>query len=286
MEGKTVRRSLVRAGWRRIHYGAWAEPGREIDLGLRVRAIQLVDPELVASHRAAAALWGIELLGVRELDRVPPEFTNERWGSGTSRDGKVHRAALRPEEVTTLRPATAPAPRLTTPARTLADLLRSEGRDEALVAVDSALTCRQRRAPLVTLAQLTAAVDALPPRGRAEVRSRLALADPKCESPAETVARLRFQDAGLHPESQVELDVAGGRRVRVDFLFRAKRVVVEIEGYAFHGSRAAHDRDVARFNALQSCPEVALVLRFTAVEVFAAPELVIARIREALRSAA
>ncbi|WP_405654220.1 endonuclease domain-containing protein [Streptomyces sp. NBC_01386] len=70
--------------------------------------------------------------------------------------------------------------------------------------------------------------------------------------------------------------------MRPDFFFVRDGVVVEIEGYAFHGTREAHRRDVERFNDLQMCPEVRLILRFTAHEVFDDSARMVARIRHAL----
>jgi very-short-patch-repair endonuclease len=121
-------------------------------------------------------------------------------------------------------------------------------------------------------------------RGAVRARGRLTLADPASGSPAETVARLRMHDAGLHPETQAEVVTSAGRVLRPDFLFRAQGVAVEIEGYAYHGRCEDHRRDVARFNDLQQCPEVRFVLRFTAEEVFRSPGTVIATIRRAVGS--
>lgn len=196
---------------------------------------------------------------------------------------RVHRASLAPGDVVTRWGL-----RLTTPTRTVVDLLRTGDRDEALVAVDSALTRRTvggvRRVPLVTLAALTAALEG-PLRGGSGARSRLRLADPKAGSPAETIARLRMHDAGLHPESQAELRTPDGRRRCLDFLFRAEGLAVEAEGYAYHGTRAAHRQDIARFNQVLQCPEVRLLLRYTATDVFYRPARMIEEIRAALAQA-
>ncbi|WP_199545621.1 endonuclease domain-containing protein [Streptomyces sp. N35] len=270
-------------GWVRLGAAAWAVPGAEVDVGMRVRAVQATSPHLIASHRTAARLQSIELFAPGD----ELAFTDLRGANRKLRsDVKVHRCALAERETREVDDGL----RVTTPLRTLTDLLRTGSLDDALTAVDSALTWRgrgdTRRPPLVRLDHLTAAAGELPHAGRRKAQDRLALADPRCESVAETIARLRMDEAGLRPESQVELAAARGRRVRVDFLFREQRVAVEIEGYAYHGSREAHVRDLGRFNALQSCPEIDTVLRFTAVQVFASPAVVIARIREALAAAA
>ncbi|MGP4084711.1 hypothetical protein [Streptomyces sp. KR55] len=134
---------------------------------------------------------------------------------------------------------------------------------------------------LTVPATLAAALDS-PLRGSVRARRWLEPADPGSGSPAETIARLRMHDAGLHPESQAELRTPDGRRRFLDFPFRAEGLGVEIEGYTYHGTRDSHRRDVARFNQIAQCPEVRLVLRFTAEDVFHRPAQMIQQIRAAL----
>ncbi|MGW5659556.1 hypothetical protein ACWEWG_05560 [Streptomyces sp. NPDC003758] len=268
--------------WIHVRNGVWAEPGRTPDLRIRLHAVQLLNPRLVVSHRSAAALWLIETLTPSTgapLEFIDPELTHRPEGKGV----RVHRVALVRGEVVDRRGL-----RITEPVRTLADLLRVGPRDEALVAVDSALAYRRvggvRRAPLTTPDSIRAALEA-PARGAARARRWLPLCDPRAGSPAETIARLRLYDAGLHPESQAELLTPAGRRVILDFLFRAEGLAVEIEGYAYHGTRESHRRDVARFNQILQCPEVRSVLRFTAEDVFHHPARMIERVRGALAAA-
>ncbi|MEW2810167.1 hypothetical protein AB0929_24130 [Streptomyces massasporeus] len=272
-------RALRAEGWGRLQAGAWAEPGRDAELPVRLRAVQLLNPRLVVSHRSAAALWRIETLApatVAPLDFIDPALTFR----GKARGVRVRRANLDPGD-TALRYGL----RLTSPVRTLADLLRSLPRDDALVALESGVTYRRvghvRRAPLTSLDTVGAALT-LPGQGSARARRRLGLCDPRAGSPAETIARLRMTDAALHPESQVELFTPAGRRVVLDFLFRREGLAVEIEGYAYHGTREAHRRDISRFNQVLQCPEVRSLLRFTAQDVFHHPARMISEIRAAL----
>ncbi|MFJ2928532.1 hypothetical protein ACIPIU_26430 [Streptomyces massasporeus] len=216
------------------------------------------------SHRSAAALWRIETLA--PATEVPLEFIDPALTfRGKARGVRVRRAHLDRGD-TALRHGL----RLTSPARTLADLLRSLPRDDALVALESGVSHRRvgrvRRAPLTSLDTVGAAL-ALPGQGAARARRRLGLCDPRAGSPAETVARLRMTDAALRPENQVELITPAGRRVVLDFLFRCEGPAVEIEGYAYHGTREAHRRDISRFNQVLQCPEVRGLLRFTALDV-------------------
>jgi len=274
-------RALRADGWTQLRRGAWAEPDRNPDLLTRLRAEQLREPRLVVSHRSAAALWRIEVLSdAREepLEFIDPQLTIRRTGNGV----RAHRLSLAPQDVVERQGV-----RLTGPTRTLADLLRSGPRDEVIVAVDSALTHRRvgrvRRAPLTTQNEIAAALEATTASaGSARAQGWLRMTDPLAGSPAETVARLRMYDAGLHPESQAELRTPDGRRRVLDFLFRAEGLGVEIEGYAYHGTRDAHRRDIHRFNQLLQCPEIRSLLRFTAADVFRRPEYVIGEIRGAL----
>ncbi|MFF8839749.1 hypothetical protein [Streptomyces sp. NPDC015130] len=278
---------LRRDGWQGICRGAWAAPGKEVDWRVRATALQLLRPELVCSHGTAARVHRIELLGAPADEEPPPlDFT----APAASRSTRT--AVLRIHSTTTLTDGDSTVRRglrVTTPARTVGDLIRScDSREEAVVAADSALARRVvegiRREALVRYEDLAAEL-AAPRPGGPRARAWLPLTEATSGSPAESVARLRMRDAGLRPESQPPLWPAGaGRPLRPDFLFREAGLAVEVEGYAFHGTRRAHERDVARFNALQSCPEVRRVLRFTAREVFTAPDRMTRTIRTALTS--
>ncbi len=276
---RSLSRVLRVEGWTRIRAGAWVQPGQAVDLATRLRAVQLLRPQLVVSHRSAAALWRIETLGNgtdAALEFVDPKLALRRKSGGVH----VYRLPLTKADV-----AVRNGLRVTNPARTLADLLRAGPRNNALVAAESALTYRRvnrvRRAPVTRLDVIAKALEA-PLLGAKRARDWLGLIDPRSESPAETIARLHMHDAGLHPEPQAELLTPEGRRLRLDFLFRTEGVAVEVEGYAYHGTWDAHRRDVVRFNQIAQCPKVRRLLRFTAEDVFHRPALMIEGIRAAL----
>ncbi|MFE4616557.1 hypothetical protein ACFRJ7_10625 [Streptomyces sp. NPDC056747] len=277
---------LRRDGWQGICRGAWAVPGKDVDWRVRATALQFLRPELVCSHGTAARLHRIELLD-GTVDPGSLDFTAPA-SSRSTRDPLIRIHAT--TSLTDKDCATRRGLRVTTPTRTVGDLIRSCGsREEAVVAADSALARRAvggvRREALVRYEELAAEL-AAPRPGARRARAWLPLTEAASGSPAESVARLRMRDADLFPESQPPLRTAGGRTLRPDFLFREAGLAVEVEGYAFHGTRRAHERDVARFNALQSCPEVRRVLRFTAREVFTAPDRMTRTIRTALTSLA
>ncbi|WP_432752797.1 endonuclease domain-containing protein [Streptomyces sp. JL2001] len=300
-----LRGLLRREKWQWICRGAWAVPGKEVDWAVRARVVQLLRPPLVCSHGTAALLHRIELLnrdfpGVLEFTTLQPGGGTRggdghteracadgtgRGANGTGRGGidiRLHRTVRLEAREVCLRSGL----RVTSPARTVGDLIRQCGtREEAVVVADSALSRRTvrgvRREPLVHHEELAAELSARRP-GAPLARRRLALAEAASGSPAETIARLHLRDAGLHPECQPLLHTSSGRALRPDFFFRRAGLAVEIEGYAFHGTREAHARDVARFNALADCPDIDRVLRFTALDVFHHPDRVVSTIKGAL----
>ncbi|NJP82915.1 hypothetical protein HCK01_37580, partial [Streptomyces sp. AA8] len=244
-----------------------AEPGREAGLRLRLRALQLHHPELVASHTSAAAAHGIAL-----IRPCRPEFT--ALEGRRRRAGVVsHRVLLAESEVTVVAGV-----RVTTAVRTLSDLLRVLPAEEAVIAADSAFARGLARREDVALALDEAARRP----GTRPARRALALTDPASGSPAETKARLEMGREGLHPESQAEVTTARGRTARLDFLFRAEGLGIEIEGFTWHGTRAAHQNDAMRFNDLAGCPGVCRILRFTRDDVFHRPRLMVRTVRRAL----
>lgn len=263
-----VYRRLRTEGWQQLLPGAYADPRASGALRKRMYAIQHRYPALVASHRSAAALLGIAVLD-HDL-----ELTRIGKGGSQVAGAKVHLLSLSEKEVTHLEYGL----RVTSPLRTVADLLRGAPLVEAVVAADSAL--RQR---LVTFGGLLEAARAEGGR-RGEERALRALAavDPAAQSVAESAARVRIREAGLRPECQAELRAVNGRLLRADFLFRAAGLVVEIEGYPYHGTRWAHQQDAHRFNQLSMCAGVRRILRFTARDALSRPQWMIRTIEQAL----
>ncbi|MFJ3900796.1 hypothetical protein [Streptomyces sp. NPDC090025] len=205
----TLLRRLRGEGWQRLCRGAWAVPGKEVDWRVRAAAVQLLRPELVCSHGTAAAVHRVELLapGAQEgADLL--EFTARRASSGRIVHGRIRvhgSGALTERDCATRRGL-----RVTTAVRTVGDLIRAAGgREAAVVVAESALSHRRvaglRREPLVRAAELAAELAAPRRAGGPAARRWLPLAVPGSGSPAETVARLRLSDAGLHAEVQPTL---------------------------------------------------------------------------------
>lgn len=110
---------------------------------------------------------------------------------------------------------------LTSVPRTLVDLARHDRRD-AIMAADAAL--RER---LTTSAEIQLELaDAIGWPGVVQAREVLALADPRAESPLESITRLALHDDGFPaPELQVWMGAD-----RVDFYWPHYRLVLEADG--------------------------------------------------------
>lgn len=159
-------------------------------------------------------------------------------------------------------------PTSVTVASALARALVCRPAREALVSVDSALNLRR-----VTLDEVRLAL----PRDALAARLALNLADAHSRSPLETIARLELVGRGLDVRAGVVIHMVG----EVDLLVEG-RVVVELDGYAFHSGREAfrEDRRRDRELALQGY----VVLRFTAEEVLRQSWRLVAAVRAALAS--
>jgi len=99
------------------------------------------------------------------------------------------------------------------------------------------------------------------------------IASGAAESPLETVARAALVTAGLSVKEQVTIPGVG----RVDLVVE-EEVAVELDGWEFHRSREAFEHDRARDRQLlaRSVP----VMRFTARELRADPQAMVAQVAE------
>jgi very-short-patch-repair endonuclease len=201
-------------------------------------AVLAARPGAVLSHRAAAAMWDL-----RPSERSRPEVSTPRW---CRRAGiEVHRARLEPDEVTGIDGIP-----VTTVARTLLDLAavlpraqleRAMERAEALRLTDVVplgALLERHRGHRGTAALREAVKDRLQPvLTRSELEERF----------------LTFLDAHRLPRPEVNVDLrVGNRFVQADFLWRAQRLIVELDGHQTHGTRAAFERDRERDRTLQA----------------------------------
>lgn len=183
-------------------------------------AAALTTPGAMASHSTAAVLRGLPLAFVptRACVSVTPLHTGDIPG--------VHLHRTTSEMFV---PAVGSVP-CHSAERTLVDLAREHGATAAVVPMDFAL--RHRLVTADSLENLLLHAFRWP--GVKAARTAAARADPRSESPLESLSRLKFAHFGLPmPQLQVEIGDEHGRFIgRVDFLWPEAGVVGEVDGAA------------------------------------------------------
>jgi very-short-patch-repair endonuclease len=225
---KQAIKTRVAGGWlTRRHSGVYQLGVFAGPFGAEAAALLACGPESVISHHTAAALW-------RLLERVGPIHVSVPNGAGRRRAGiEVH--AL---EVTDF--VTRHGIRVATPARTLLDLASSmpERALDRLVEEAQVQLLLTRDELLRTVAEGA---------GRPGVRKLEAIVGSPHEpaftrSEAERRLVQLVKAAGL-PQPRTNARVAG---IEVDAVWHAQRLVVEVDGWTYHRTRAAFERDRAR----------------------------------------
>lgn len=253
-------RSLVRQGaWLPLHRDVYlvgehtsaTERGR---LLAAVTAAQLAwGPAAVASTHTAARLWRLRGLPPwpGDVHLTVPTSRSRRGGGGVVE----HFWATGPGEVTVYGPL-----RVTTPQRTLRDVLVDTDRATAVCLLDSALNQGLVRA--ADLPALAAANAGRP--GSARSRPWWTLADGRARSPLETRIRLVCVDGGVPPDAvRHPFHDARGRLVAVGALWwEDRRLLVEAD----EGGRsepAGTPRRDRRRDALELAVPGIRIVRFT-----------------------
>ncbi len=190
------------------------------------RAVALDKVEPVFSHITAAVAWGLPVEN-RQLDRVRL-IRRHGHGHGRSlRDAVEYQAGLSDDEI-----ALASGLVVTSVPRTVIDLARTSLLECGVVAADAALRLR-----LCTRDDLVDAVAAAKGRrGVARAGRAVAFADPRAESPLESVSRLTISRCTLpQPVLQHAIEWQGRRVATTDFAWPDQRVVGECDGAGKYG---------------------------------------------------
>ncbi|OLT53148.1 hypothetical protein BJF88_13080 [Cellulosimicrobium sp. CUA-896] len=193
--------------------------------------IEAVSRQLDGAHwfcgPSAALLWGLPLW---RLPRRVHVVQRNVPGRGAGADLVRHRAAVAPDDLTTVRGLP-----VTTLARTVVDCARMLPPREGLVVADAAL---RRGFDADLLRRRTVET-----RGRGVVRARAVLgaADGGAESPGESVTRYAVLRHGLPaPRTQIPVRTRLGR-FRADMGWEEWRLLVEFDGFVKYGEPAAGD---------------------------------------------
>jgi hypothetical protein len=193
----------------------------------------------VAAGRTAARVWGIPLVDDEDpaTQRFEAPYDDVLRRAGRSKQATVssRRVGLTAADVVLVHGVP-----VLSPLRTFVDLPVVLRADALVAALDHAL-----RARLVTADELSAAAagDHRGQDGIVALREALALADPKAESPHESLTRLVLKPVlpGLEPQIKV-FDQRGRLVARLDLGDESLRLGVESDGAAYHRGRAAADR--------------------------------------------
>jgi very-short-patch-repair endonuclease len=195
-------------------------------------AVLAIGADAVLSHRSAALVWGM----CPARSGAPVEVLVPA-GSAHRRDGIVaHRTKRLERRETRIREGLP----VTSPARTALDIAADVSLRELERAVDEALVGR-----LVRYSELRAAASQA--KGRRGGPLLSAVLDHRgAPTITRSEAEERFlelvRDAGL-PEPEVNVHLNG---YEVDFFWREQNVVVEVDGYTYHATRGAFERDRAK----------------------------------------
>lgn len=188
--------------------------------------VPLLAPSAVVSHASAAALhrmpmWRVPLRAVQVTRDVAS-------GGRVHRAVRVRTAPLDADEVVVVDGIA-----VTSPARTLVDLLRDVPAEQGVVAADAAL-----RAGTVTRGSLEVALErARGWPGVPRARRVVAFADARSESVGESRSRVALARAGLPaPRPQLLVGGADGRPIgRCDFAWEELATLGEFDGKVKYG---------------------------------------------------
>jgi very-short-patch-repair endonuclease len=265
--GPSLIDARVSAGWLRpMHRGIYAVGPIQSVEAPEAAAVLACGDGAALSHESAASLWRV----LRRQNRTSVHVTVP-GGRYLHRAGiRIHRVrALHPDEVTALRRI-----RITTPARTLLDLaaiLPARALEQAIAQAERTYAGTQRR-----LLALLARYPARP--GTPKLRELLGGSHHPALARSEAEERFLalIRRAGLPPpEANVAL-----HGYELDFLWREARLAIEIDGYAFHGDRAAFEADRRRDADLAA--HGIQVMRVTWRQIADEPEATLVRLAQAL----
>lgn len=168
----------------------------------------------VLSHRSAAELWGLLPIANRPIHVSVPGISGKKM----RRNLHIHRSrTLTPDLVTSRRGIP-----VTTPERTIADLRRAA----VIRGCPATVSPRDLRRAIRQAGVLGLRVDANAKADR--TRSEL----------EHMFLRLCRRHRLPMPEVNVSINA-----FLVDFLWRDRRLIVETDGYRYHGDRAAFEED-------------------------------------------
>ena len=231
-------------------------------------AVLACGPDAVLSHRSAAAL-----LGIRETAQTRIDVTTGRKASRGQEGIRLHRARLDEGDVTTHhRIPTTSLP------RTLLDLASCTPLDAVVRALEEA-----ERRRLIDTAPIHPLLErANGHQGAGRLAKALAAYDPRATRTRSELERafLALCRTRHLPPPTLNTLIEG---YEVDAVWAERKLIVELDGYAYHRTRAAFERDRRRDAALLRAGY--RTLRVTALRLKAEPDAVLADVGVLLTAA-
>jgi very-short-patch-repair endonuclease len=230
-----IQRRLAAGRLHNIHRGVYSVGHRRVSArGRWMAAVLAGGSGALLSHRSAAALWGILPSASARIHITTDRSTVRRRGI------ILHRSRHVPEEDR----AAADSIPVTSVARTLVDLAGGKSARDLARAVDGA--------ERLGVFDLTAVERVMSRRlGAGGIRRLAALLDdyqapPLTRSELEHLFLELCRNAGL-PQPQTNVRIGD---MEVDAIWADRRLVVELDGYASHRTRADFERDRERDSVL------------------------------------
>ena len=260
-----VKHRLATGSLTQLHLGVYRVGAVDEPLTSPMAAVLACGPSAVLSHHAAAALHGI-----RPRHSGPIDVTVTEGHPRTRRGIRVHRARDIERVVVSGIP-------VTTVTRTLLDIATALSQRDLIRAIDEAQI--QRKLDHTTLTE--AVRQHTGHRGARALRAAATKTTEPRLTRSEAERRLveLVEAAGLpRPQTNVKLG-----RWEVDALWEREGIVVEVDGFAYHSTRFAFERDRRKDGDLDDAGY--RVLRLTWRQLTDERELVVARLARALSEA-
>lgn len=264
-------RRVASGRWRLVFPGVYAVSGSP-DSWMQRLLGGCLWAQGVASHRAAARVWGFEGFGESLV-----EVTTERRVRSPSPDVVIHRQVLDRRDRTIFNGVP-----VTTPGRTLLDLAAVVDLQLVEVALQDAV-----RRGLTTMARIRLLLDRSRGKGKQGVGALRALIGDIQKPRRITETRLEglllklIADAEL-PPPMIQYPIRDGSRqiARVDFAYPDEMLIIEGDSFSFHSGPEdfQHDRDRSNMLTLMGWR----ILRVTWDDLVNRPSKVIEAIRSSL----
>lgn len=269
-----IARTVKKLGWRRVHPAVYSTR-EELSWKERVRAALLwAGPGAIASHSTAARLHGIE--GYAQDDTVHIAVPPSRHP--VHRDVAVHRGK------TEFCVERAQETDCSSIPRTLIDLARGNT-EEALEITVNATWHGDRAATLHRIEFMLGDIGAQGRHGVAILKRGVRHCWRRgvpLDSPAEVICWRFLHSHRLPLPAAGELTFDEEGLLLPDFLYAARALAIEVDGFKAHGQKEHFERDSARRS--RQAAQGVCVLHLTPNAIRDEPQKVLSRVRRALRA--